>query len=119
MIYMKNRYRKFRRGNVWWCQDNLTGKQESLRTKDKAEAMRLFDLKNQPHNFAGFHQQMARTHLLVSDAESLKRVWQTVMDEIIRTKTGSTKNRWERAANLWRGTGKRFAFFTQIWPAFS
>jgi hypothetical protein len=40
-IIMKNRYRKFRRGNVWWRQDNQTGKQESLKTKSKDEAIEL------------------------------------------------------------------------------
>ncbi|MDB6124621.1 MAG: Integrase family protein [Pedosphaera sp.] len=41
---------------------------------------------------------MARTHLLVSDAESINRTWKGVMDAIIGTKTGNTKVRWERAA---------------------
>jgi integrase len=94
---MKNSYRKFRRGNVWWCQKNQTGKQDSLHTKDKAEAIRLLDLKNQPNQCAGFHVQMARTHLLVSDPQAVTRTWQKVMDAILRTKTGNTKNRWERA----------------------
>ncbi len=41
---------------------------------------------------------MARTHLQVSDAESIRRTWQNVMDSIVRTKTGNTRIRWERAA---------------------
>ena len=47
-----------------------------------------------------FHNQrgMARTHLQVGDAENIHRTWQNVMDAIIRTKTGNTKIRWERAA---------------------
>lgn len=100
---MKNRYRiyireKFSGGKVWWIQDNQTNKRESLGTKDKAEANRLLDLKNQPHHFTGFHVQMARTHLLVSDPQSSTRTWQNVMDAIVRQKKGSTKTRWERAA---------------------
>lgn len=100
---MKNRYRMYIRekhsgGTVWWCQDSKTGKRESLRTTDKNEAKPLLDLKNQPHHFRGFHVQMARTHLLVSDPQGMTRTWQTVMDAIIRQKTGSTKFRWERAA---------------------
>lgn len=100
---MKNRYRIYIRekhsgGKIWWIQDNQTNQRESLHTTDKAEAKRFLDLKNQAHNFTGFHVQMARTHLLVSDPESLTRNWQTVMDAIIRQKTGSTKTRWERAA---------------------
>ena len=100
---MKNRYRIYIRGKhsggkIWWIQDNQTNQRESLRTKDKAEAKQLLDLKNQPHHFNGFHVQMARTHLLVSDPQSATRSWQDVMDSIVRKKTGSTKIRWERAA---------------------
>jgi len=100
---MKNRYRLYLRdkhagGKIYWCQDNVTGKRESLQTKDKAEARRLLDLKNQPHHFAGFHVQMARTHLLVSDPQGSSRTWQTVMNAIIQQKTDNTKHRWETAA---------------------
>lgn len=38
---MKAKFRMFRRGNVFWCQDNVTGKQETLRTKDRETALRL------------------------------------------------------------------------------
>jgi integrase len=98
MIKMKNMYRKFRRGKVWWIQHNETGKQESLRTKDKAEALRLLDLKNRPHAVAGFHLSMARTHLQLGNAEIISRTWKNVFETIIRTKTGNTKIRWERAS---------------------
>jgi hypothetical protein len=45
---MKNRYRKFRRGDVWWCHDSQTGKQTTLKTKSKDAAIRLLDSMNQP-----------------------------------------------------------------------
>jgi len=38
---MKNRYRMFRRGHVYYAQDSETGKQLSLKTTDKNEAQRL------------------------------------------------------------------------------
>ena len=100
---MKNRYRIYIRGKhsggkVWWIQDNQTNQRSSLQTKDKAEAKSLLDEKNKPHHSAGYHAQMARVHLLVSDPKAPTRTWQEVMDSIIRKKTGSTKDRWERAA---------------------
>lgn len=100
---MKNRYRMYVRekhsgGSVWWCQNTDTGKRESLGTTDKNEARRLLDLKNQPHNHAGFHVQMARTHLLVSDPKAVTRTWQNVMDAIVSQKSGATKIRWVNAA---------------------
>jgi integrase len=97
-IIMKNRYRKFRRGNVWWRQDNQTGKQESLKTKSKDEAIELLLTMNKPYQNAGFHVQMARTHLLVADARGATRTWQQAFDEIIRLKTDNTKARWQGVA---------------------
>jgi integrase len=94
----KTAFRMFRRGTVYWCQNNQTGKQESLRTKDKGEARALLDLKNQPLMNAGFHQQAARFHQSVSDPKAGSRTWQNVMDVIVSQKEGSTKIRWERAA---------------------
>ena len=100
---MKNQYRMYVRGkhsggSVWWCEDNKTGKRESLRTTNKSEAKRLLDLKNEPQHFKGFHVQMARTYLLVSDPQGMTRTWQTVMDAIISQKTNTTKIRWVNAA---------------------
>jgi integrase len=95
---MNNRYRKFKRGNVWWCHDGQTGKQTSLKTKSEAEAIRLLDVKNWPHQNAGHSLQLARTYLQIADAASAERTWQDIFDAIIGSKTGNTKFRWERAA---------------------
>jgi integrase len=94
---MKNRYRMFRRGNVFWCHDSQTGKQESLRTKDRKEAISSLDVKNRPYAVAGFHLQMAQTHLRMGDADKIRRTWQEVMNRVIETKTKNTRIRWERA----------------------
>ena len=99
---MSNRYRIYIRGKnsggkVWMIQDNQTGKRESLRTTDKNEALEMLLLRNRPYQDAGFHAQMARTHLLVSNPENAKRTWQSVMEVAAQDKKGSTKIRWERA----------------------
>jgi hypothetical protein len=39
----------FRRGNYFWSHDGETGKQKTLRTKDKATALRLLPSKNEAH----------------------------------------------------------------------
>ncbi|MCZ7640443.1 MAG: hypothetical protein M5U12_32935 [Verrucomicrobia bacterium] len=45
---MKHRYRLFRRGwGTYYCEDRQTGKQETLRTRDKAEAYRLVAARNE------------------------------------------------------------------------
>jgi len=79
-------------------QDNQTGKRESLKTKDKHEALEMLLLRNRPCQQAGFHAQMARTHLLVSNPQNANRTWQSVMDSIVSKKTGATQIRWQRAA---------------------
>lgn len=78
-------------------QDNKTGKRESLGTKIKSEALQMLLLKNNPQQQSGFHAQMARTHLLVSNPENANRSWQSVMDAAAEGKTGSTEIRWQRA----------------------
>ena len=56
-------------------------------------------LRNRPYQEAGFHAQMARTHLLVSNPENVNRTWQFVMDAAAEGKTGNTKIRWQRAVS--------------------
>jgi hypothetical protein len=55
---MRKRYRMFRRGNVYWAQNNETGKQESLSTKDRPTAERLLNAKNEAHQQPIINLQM-------------------------------------------------------------
>ena len=92
---MRQKYRMFLRGTVYWVQDNTTGKQESLGTKDRAEAKRLFNAKNEAHRQPIINMQIARAYLLVGDPETAKRTWQSVMDEIVKLKKkDATLRRW-------------------------
>jgi integrase len=87
----------FRRGNYFWSHDGETGKQETLRTKDKATALRLLHSKNEAYHQPILNLQIARTYLTASDPEIGKRTWQTVMNEIVLTKKNATRVRWDRA----------------------
>src|SRR2546422_7089340 len=91
---MRNRYRMFLRGTVYWAQDNETGKQETLRTKDRAEAERLLNVKNEAHRQPIINLHIARAYLMVGDARAATRTWQAVMDEIVKLKNGETLRRW-------------------------
>ena len=91
---MRQKYRMFRRGAVYWVQDNITGKQESLHTKDRTEADRLLHAKNEAHRQPIINMQIARAYLLVGDPQAAKRTWQWVMDEIVKLKEGETLRRW-------------------------
>jgi hypothetical protein len=59
---MKQRYRVFRRGwGTYYCEDLLTKKQESLHTRDKAEAFRLVAARNETNQAPAFSLHLART----------------------------------------------------------
>lgn len=100
---MKKRYRLFRRGRTWWIHDRKPAKgkschQSSLKTKDKQGAERLLASLNEPYRFAAYNLQMAKTHLQMSNPEITRRTWQEVMDAVVKTKQGTTRIRYERAA---------------------
>lgn len=91
---MRQKYRMFLRGSVYWIQDNQTRKQESLGTKDRTEATRLFNARNEAHRQPVINMQIARAYLLVGDPEAARRTWQSVMDEIVKLKHDETLRRW-------------------------
>ena len=71
---------------------------ESLGTKDKAEALTLLAAKNESHRQAALNFQIARTYLSASDPQIARRNWQTAMDELVSLKKGENRERWDRAA---------------------
>ena len=92
---MKNRYRVFRRGwGTFYCEDLVTKKQESLKTRDKDEAYRLVAAKNETETAPAFSLHLARVYWRAGDPAAAKRTWQHVMDEIPKLKTGDTQHRW-------------------------
>ena len=61
---MRQKYRMFLRGSVYWIQDNQTRKQESLGTKDRSEAKLLFNARNEACRQPIINLQIARAYLL-------------------------------------------------------
>ncbi|HWD91714.1 MAG TPA: tyrosine-type recombinase/integrase [Verrucomicrobiae bacterium] len=94
---MKARFTLFRRAGIYYSQDTVNGKQQSLRTKDESEALTLLHSKNEAHRQSGLNLQIARTYLTATDPEIAKRTWLIAMQEMTKTKTGSTLSRYERA----------------------
>src|SRR5207247_5129437 len=94
---MRQKYRMLIRGTVYWVQDNETQKQTTLSTKDRAEAERLLNVKNEAHRQPIINLQIARAYLMVGDAFAATRTWQSVMDEIVKLKHGETATRWKVA----------------------
>ena len=92
------RYRLYRRERgMFYLFDNLTGKRQSLQTKDVAVATRVRNVRNEACHHASVNLQIARAILLESDPQVSKRTWQHVMDEMGLCKKGPTKERWDRA----------------------
>ena len=92
---MKNRYRVFRRGwGTYYCEDLVTKKQTTLKTRDKDEAYRLVAAQNENEDAPAFSLHLARVYWKAGDPVAAQRTWQHVMDEIPKLKTGETQHRW-------------------------
>src|SRR5215469_8367673 len=95
---MKQRFILYRRNNgKYYAEDAVTRKQTSLKTRDEAEALTLLHSKNEAFRQPILNLQIARTYLSATDANAAKRTWQTPMDEMMATKAGETRVRYERA----------------------
>lgn len=94
---MKNRFILFQRSGVFYCEDTSTRKQPSLRTKDKADALRLLHIKNEAVHQPAMNLQIAQVYLHHADPALAARTWQSVMEQIVATKTGNTLLRWQSA----------------------
>ncbi len=93
---MKDRYRLFlRRKSVFYAFDTETNRFESLRTRDRTEACKFLHAKNEACRQPQMNVQLARVYLQHSDPAVATRRWQSVMEEIVQTKTGENRSRWE------------------------
>jgi hypothetical protein len=90
------KYRAFqRKSGVWYLQDRKSGEQESLRTRDKTEATRLLNAKNEAvYQPAAINLQLARAYISASDPKLGTRNWQEVMEQVVKLKRGETQRRW-------------------------
>src|SRR5712671_3984610 len=62
---MKQRFRLYRRkrGGRFYVHDNVTGRQESLKTIDRTEALRVLHAKNEADKQPAINLQIARAYL--------------------------------------------------------
>jgi hypothetical protein len=70
---MKQRFNLFWRAGIYYCEDTMTGKQLSLRTKDEAEARTLLNAKNESFRQPVLNRQIARTNLAATDSAMAER----------------------------------------------
>jgi integrase len=97
---MKNRYRLTRvnaRGGTFYWIDTVSKKRGSFETKDRHEARRLLNARNEAARQPAMNLQIAQVYLQHSDPALAARTWQHVMEQVISVKTGATRERWEYA----------------------
>ena len=95
---MKHRFILYRRRGIFYMEDTETRKQESLGTRDRAEATSVLNARNESVRQPQLNLQIAKAYLAGTDSGVSTRTWQNAMDAIIETKSGSTQDRWRRAA---------------------
>jgi hypothetical protein len=96
-VELKDRYRLYQRENgVFYWQENGTKKQGSLRTKDRREALKLVNAKNESHREPTLNLSIARAYLAAHDPSMSKRTWREVMHEMERHGIDATRERCAR-----------------------
>ena len=95
---MKPAYRLFKRqrNGVYLIQNNSTGEQRSLRTKDKDEANRLLEAENNARKSPALNIELAKVYFRASDPRMESRTWQAVMDELSGHGVESSQRRCRR-----------------------
>ena len=78
-----DRYRIFRRGRTWYLENAATGRQTSLHTRDRREALRVLHAKHEAQENPSINVQIARAYLHVADAGYTTRKWLNVFQHII------------------------------------
>lgn len=94
---MKNRFWLFKRGNVFYVEDSLTRKQESLQTKDLKEAEKIRDAKNEATRHPVASLAIGKAYLAAYDPKLTHRRWSDVMEKFLETGLPSTVERKKRA----------------------
>ena len=97
---MKSRFILYRRklGSMFYIEDTKTRKQESLGTRDRAEATALLNARNEATRQPQLNLLIAKAYLAGTDSGVSTRTWQNAFDATIAHKRGSTKERWERGS---------------------
>jgi hypothetical protein len=72
----------FRRNGVFYIQDNQSGRQESLHTRSRADAEKLFHAKNEAAQGPMLNRDLGRVYLSASDPDSTRPTWSAVMEEL-------------------------------------
>jgi len=90
---VKNSYRLFLRGDVYYVEHCETGRQQSLRTKDQQEAQRLCNARNDAANAPALNLALGRAYLSACDPQLATRTWADLMTRLQNEGRESSKAR--------------------------
>jgi integrase len=97
---MKRRFILYRRnrGGIFYLEDTESKKQESLHTRIRADAVSVLNARNESVRQPQLNLQIAKAYLAGSDSCVSTRTWRTAIEALSSSKSGTNKERWERAA---------------------
>ena len=95
---MNNRYWLFKRHGVFYLQDAHTRERESLRTRNRREAERIRDARNQAAERRHLGIAMAKAYLTAHDPQIAERTWQDVLNEFCTRGKPQTQEHRRRVA---------------------
>lgn len=95
---MKEKFWLGKRGNVYFSLDSETGRRESLRTRNKDDARRLVQAKNNAARQPALNIAIAKAYLVGADPKLMGRTWAFVLDQFCSRGKDSTRQRRCRAA---------------------
>lgn len=98
-LKVKTAYRMYRRkrSGVYYIENNSTGEQDSLKTKDSAEAKRLLDAKNLAQQSAALNLQLGKAYITNADPRMGTRTWQEAMNQLASHGKQASQTRCKRA----------------------
>ena len=80
-MHLRQRFYLFKRAGMYYLQDGVTRRQQNLQTRDRTEAERLLNARNEATANPGLNLALARVYLAANDPKMLARTWQDAFDE--------------------------------------
>ena len=97
---MKRRFILYRRkrGGMFYLEDTQSKKQESLHTRNRADAVSVLNARNESTRQPQLNLQIAKAYLSGTDSSVTTRTWQTAIEALTNSKSGANQHRWRIAA---------------------
>lgn len=83
-VLTKHRYCLYQRAGVFYVEDSLTGRQESLATTNRQEAESLRATRNQAVAHPHANLAIGKAYLSAHDPQLVRRTWRAVIDDFVQ-----------------------------------